>query len=268
MPPSLMLQDKHAIVLGAGGSIGAAVAKELASEGAEMFLAGRTKSSVEATAKEIKAEGGRAQAEVINALDGPAVDAYVQAVVEHAGSLDIAFNATGPRISEYGNGKRAVDLSVEEFMTALDTVLRSQFISAGAAARQMITQGSGVIIFLTGSPARAHGPGASAIGAAFAAVENLMRTTAIELGSSGVRSVCLRTAANPDTRTIRDTTEVIGKMMSITSDQAAANMADGTMLKVSPHTYDTAKAAAFLASDRAPMMTGTVLNSSAGAVTD
>ena len=95
-----------------------------------------------------------------------------------------------------------------------------------------------------------------------------MRTIAIEVGPSGVRSVCLRIAANPDTWTIQDTTDVISRMMNITSDQAMARLAEGTMLKVSPLTSDTAKAAVFLASDRARMLTGTVLNSSAGAVMD
>jgi hypothetical protein len=121
---------------------------------------------------------------------------------------------------------------------------------------------------LTGSPARPHTPGTTGIGAAFGAIENVMRTMALELGPAGVRSVCLRTAANPDTRTIQETTEVIAEMMQITSDQAMANLAEGTMLKISPHTADTARATVFLASDRAHMMTGTVLNASAGAVTD
>jgi len=268
MSTSLMLQGSHAVVFGAGGSIGAAVAKEFATEGAEVFLAGRTSASVEAVAKQITAAGGRAHGAVIDALDAVAVEEYIEDIVQQTGSLDIEFNATGPRISEYGNGKRAVDVSTDEFMTAVDTVLKSQFITARAAARQMLKQGSGVIIFLTGSPARPHGPGTSGIGSAFAAVENLMRTIAIELGPDGVRAVCLRTAANPDTRTIQDTADVIGKMMNITSDQAAASLAESTMLKVSPRTSDTAKAAVFLASDRARMMTGTVLNSSAGAVTD
>lgn len=201
---------------------------------------------------------------MIDALDGPAVDDYIAAVVQQAGSLDIEFNATGPRVSEYGNGKPAADLPIGEFVLAVDTVLQSQFITARAAARQMLTQGSGVIIFLTGSPARPHGPGTSGIGA----VENLTRTMAIELGPAGVRVTCLRTAANPDTRTIQDTTDVIAEMMNITSGQAAASLAEGTMLKVSPRTSDTAGAAAFLASDRARMMTGTILNSSAGAVMD
>lgn len=268
MPASLMLQDKHAVVFGGGGSIGAAVARELAAEGAEVFLAGRTPAAVEAVAKQITAAGGRAHAAVIDALDGPAVDDYVEAVVQQTGRLDIEFNATGPRVSEYGNGKPAMDLPVGEFMTAVDTVLQSQFITARAAARQMLRQGSGVVIFLTGSPARPHGPGASGIGAAFGAVENLMRTMAIELGPAGVRAVCLRIAANPDTRTIQETTGVIAKMMNVTSGQVAARFAEATLLKVSPRTSDTARAAVFLASDRARMMTGTVLNSSAGAVPD
>jgi len=268
MSASLALQGKRAVVFGAGGSIGAAVAKELAIEGAEVFLGGRTFASVETVAKEIIASGGRAHPAVVDALDGPAVDDYVDTIVQRTGNLDIEFNATGPRISEYGNGKPVLDLSISEFMTAVDTVLKAQFITARSAARHMLKQGSGVIVFLTGSPARPHGPGASGIGAAFAAVENFMRTFAIELGPEGVRSVCLRIAANPDTRTIQDTTDVIGRMMNITSDQARARLAASTMLKVSPLTSDTAKAVAFLASDRARMLTGTVLNSSAGAVTD
>jgi NAD(P)-dependent dehydrogenase (short-subunit alcohol dehydrogenase family) len=57
-------------------------------------------------------------------------------------------------------------------------------------------------------------------------------------------------------------------MMGITPEQAMARLTEGTMLKNLPQTADTARAAAFLASDRARMMTGTVLNASAGAVTD
>ena len=268
MSTSLMLQDKRAVVFGGGGSIGAAVAKELASEGAEVFLAGRTSTGVQAVAKQITAAGGRAHADVIDALEAAKVNEYLESIVQQTGSLDIEFNATGPRVSEYGNGKPAVELPIAEFMMPVDTVLKSQFVTARAAARHMLKQGSGVIIFLTGSPARPHGPGTSGIGAAFGAIENLMRTMAIELGPAGVRAVCLRTAANPDTRTIQETTYLISKMMNITSDQANASLAESTMLKISPRTSDTAKAAAFLASDRARMMTGTVLNSSAGAVTD
>jgi len=80
--------------------------------------------------------------------------------------------------------------------------------------------------------------------------------------------VCVRTAANSDSRTIQDTTDAMAKLMSITPQQADAALAQITMLKVSPQTTDTAKAATFLASGAARMITGAVLNASAGAVTD
>lgn len=268
MPRSLLLRDKHAVVFGGGGSIGAAVAKQFASEGAEVFLAGRTPASVQAVAKQIEADGGQAHADVVDALDTAAVEHYLESVTAQAGGIDIEFTATGPRASEYANGKRAVNLAVEEFMVPVGTVLKAQFITASAAARQMLKRGSGVIIFLTGSPARPHTPATSGIGAAFGAVENLTRHLAIELSPAGVRVVCLRTAANPDSRTIQDVTAGIATMMNITAGQAAANLADSTLLKASPRTTDTARAAAFLASDQARMMTGTVLNASAGVVTD
>ena len=155
---------------------------------------------MELVAKQIAASGGHAHAEVVDALDAAAVDDYLDAVVQQAGGIDVEFNATGPRIDEYGHGKPAIDLSVEEFMTAFATVVRSQFTTARAAARHMLTQASGVIIFLTASPARLPAPGASAIGAAYGAIENVMRTMALELGPAGVRVVCLRTHAHPDTR--------------------------------------------------------------------
>jgi 3-oxoacyl-[acyl-carrier protein] reductase len=265
---SFSLEGKHAVVFGSGGSIGSAVAREFAAHGAEVFLAGRTPSTVEAVAKEITAAGGRAHSAVVDALDGPAVEEYVASVVKEAGTLDIEFNATGPRITEYANGKPAMALSVSEFVTPVETVLRSQFLTAQAAGRHMVKQRSGVIIFLTGSPAKPHTLGTAGIGAAFGAVENLTRALALELGPWGVRVVCLRTAANPDSRTIQDTTNVLAVMMGITADQAVANLAQGTMLKVSPTTADTARAAVLLASDQASMMTGAVLNASAGAVPD
>ena len=169
------------MVFGGAGSIGAAAAKEFASEGAEVFLAGRTRACVETAAKQIVVAGGWAHADVVDALDAAAVEEYLESVVAQAGGLDIEFNATGPRASEYASGKRAADLPVAEFMVPVDTVLKAQFITASAAAGQMLKQGSGVIIFLTGSPARPHTPGASGIGAAFGAVENLTRQMAIEL---------------------------------------------------------------------------------------
>jgi 3-oxoacyl-[acyl-carrier protein] reductase len=268
MNSSPILREKRAIVFGAGGSIGAAVAKELAAEGAEVFLAGRTKSNVEEVTKQITGDGGRAHAEAVDAGDYVAVDEYVDGIARQAGSIDIVFNAVGPLATEYGNGKNAVDLTVEEFMVPLTTIVKSQFVTARVAARHMLKQHSGVIIFLTGSPARGHVEGATAIGTAFGAIESFMENLAVEISPAGVRSVCLRTTANTDSRTIQQTMDVLAGMMNVTKDEMIARIAGLNFLKVPASVSDTAKAVAFLASDRARLMTGTVVNSTAGAALD
>src|SRR5262249_19861471 len=150
-------------------------------EGAEVFLAGRTKSNVEEASRQITAAGGRAHAAVIDALDDAAVDHYLDGIAQQTGRIDIVFNAVGPLAEDYGDGKHAVDLAIEEFMVPLTTVVKSQFITARAAARHMVKQHSGVIIFLTGSPARGHVEGATAIGTAFGAIESLTENLAVEV---------------------------------------------------------------------------------------
>jgi 3-oxoacyl-[acyl-carrier protein] reductase len=265
---SEILQGKRAIVFGAGGSIGAAVAKEFAAEGAEVFLSGRTRSNVDEVAREIATAGGCPHAAVVDALDQGAVEAYLEGIAKKAAKVDIVFNATGPLASEYRNGKHAVDLEIGEFMVPLATIVKSQFITARAAARHMVKQRSGVIIFLTGSPARGHVEGATAIGAAFGAIETLMENLAVEISPLGVRSVCLRTTANTDSRTIQQTMDTLASRMNVPKDQMIARIASLNFLKVPASIGDTAKAAAFLASDGARMMTATVVNSTAGAALD
>jgi hypothetical protein len=135
-----ILEHKCALVFGAGGSIGAAVASEFAAEGARVFLVGRTKSGIEPVAEHINANGGVAQTAAIDVLDDADVNQFV--------------DATGPLAKEYENGKIAVELPIEEFMVPLATIVKARFITARAAARHMIAQKSGVIIFVTGRPAR------------------------------------------------------------------------------------------------------------------
>jgi len=265
---SEILHGKHAVIFGAAGSIGAAVAKEFAAEGAEVFLSGRTKPGVEDVVQYISNAGGKARAAAVDALDAAAVDDYLSEIAKHAGRIDIVFNATGPDPRDYGNGKNAVDLSVDEFMLPLTTLVKSWFITARAAARQMLKQHSGVILFLTGSPARGHVEGATSIGTAFGAIETLMENLAFQISPAGVRVVCLRTTANVDSEAIQQTVDILSTRMKVSKDDMVAQMANLNFLKVPARVADTAKAAAFLASDRARMITGTVVNSSAGAALD
>src|SRR6516164_5500863 len=259
-----VLSGKHAVVFGAAGTIGAAVAREFAAAGAEVFLSGRTKSNVEVVAKHITANGGRAHAAVVDTLDDAAVNQYLSSIVKESGKVDVVLDAAGPLAKEYGNTKMAVDLPIDEFMVPLETIVKSRFITARAAARQMVKQRSGVIILVTGSPARPHVPGATAIGAAFSAIENLTQNLAFEVGPFGVRVVCVRTLANIDSRSIQDTMGLLAGQFNITRDQAMAQIAQSNFLKVAATVQDTANAAVLMASDQARMMTGTVVNATAG----
>ncbi len=247
-----ILLGKRAIVFGAGGSLGA----------------GRTKASLEEVMKQITTAGGKAHVTVLDALDDAAVNQYIDGLAKQSGRIDVVFNATGPLVKEYGNGKLAVDLPIEEFMTPMTTVVKSQFITARAAARHMRQQRSGVIIFLTGSPARGHVEGATAIGTAFGAIESLTENLAVEVSPAGVRVVCLRTTANTDSRSIQDTMDGFVSAANITKEQAIARIANLNFLKVPASVSDTARAAVLIASDGARMLTGTVVNATAGAALD
>lgn len=261
------LQGKRALIFGAGGSIGSATAKQFAAQGAEVFLSGRNPESVQLIAKDIVAAGGKAVAAGVDAEDQAQVGSYVESIAR-GGTIDVVFNAMGPRIGAYRNGQPAVELPPDVFMVPLGTLVKSQFITSQAAARQMVKQGAGVIIFLTGSPARGHVSGATAIGAAFGAIETFMENLAFELGPSGVRAVRVRTMAMVDSRTIEDTMQVIEKRLRITRKDSIARLAGANFLHTLPRVDDTARVITFVASDRARMLTGTVVNSSAGAAPD
>src|SRR5262245_17791338 len=91
----MILDNKVAVIYGAGGGIGGAVARAFAREGAQVFLTGRGLAPAEAVAREILAAGGSAEAAEVDAVDEPAVDAHLQSVIDKAGRLDISFNAVG-----------------------------------------------------------------------------------------------------------------------------------------------------------------------------
>ena len=91
----MMLKDKVAVVYGAGGAVGGAVARAFALEGANVFLTGRHLAPVEAVAKDIVSAGGSAEAAEVDALDEQAVDKHLQSVIDKAGRVDISFNAVG-----------------------------------------------------------------------------------------------------------------------------------------------------------------------------
>jgi 3-oxoacyl-[acyl-carrier protein] reductase len=88
----VLLERKNAVIYGAGGSIGGAVARAFAREGARVFLAGRTRATLEEIAEAIRSAGGTAETAKVDALDEHAVDEHADAVAAEAGGIDISFN--------------------------------------------------------------------------------------------------------------------------------------------------------------------------------
>src|SRR5262249_55375815 len=91
----MILQSKNAVIYGAGGGVGGAVARAFAREGARVFLTGRLRAPVEAVAKEIISAGGFAEAAEVDALNEHAIAKHLQSVINEAGRVDISFNAVG-----------------------------------------------------------------------------------------------------------------------------------------------------------------------------
>src|ERR1700722_18507871 len=97
----MMLKDKVAVIYGAGGDIGGAVARAFAREGARLFLTGHRLAPVEAGAKDVVSAGGVAEAAEVDALDEQAIEKHLQSVVAKAGRIDISFNAMGNSPTKY-----------------------------------------------------------------------------------------------------------------------------------------------------------------------
>src|SRR2546425_7843493 len=95
-----LLTNKHAVIFGAGGAVGTAVAKEFAAQGATVFLSGRALNAVEQVAQDIQKDGGFAYAAGVDALDEQAVQAYLVRVAQEGGSIDILLNAMGPQAKD------------------------------------------------------------------------------------------------------------------------------------------------------------------------
>jgi 3-oxoacyl-[acyl-carrier protein] reductase len=261
------LTSKNAVIFGAGGAVGQAVAKEFAAQGAKVFLSGRMLDAVEQVAAEIHQNSGIAYAAQVDALDEQAVNAYLDRVAREGGSIDILLNATGPQPKDYGNSTSTMELPLEQFLLPFSTLVPSQFITARAAARHMIEQHAGVILFVTAIVSQGFA-NAAAIGSAFGAMESLLRCLATDVGPAGVRVVGIRSGAMVETRTIQQSVENAVQRLSFSKEQVISAFEQRTLLKRLPTVADTARLAAFLASDGARTITGAIVNSSGGSLID
>ena len=250
-----LLIGKNAVIYGGGGSIGGAVARAFAREGARVFLAGRTAERLEAVAKEIRDAGGVADMALLDATNERAVNEHADDVAATAGSLDISLN-----VIQHGDvqGIPMAEMSVADYLRPVSTAVQTFFLTAQAAARHMMQQRSGVILVFGGSGDPAPGLYLGGLQTAFEAMESMRLQLSSELGPYGIRVLTLRTGGIPET--LPENMEGAGEI--------ADAITNATMLGRAATLDDVGNTAAFAASDRARSMTAATLNISAGALID
>lgn len=248
-----LLENKVAVIYGAGGSIGGAVARAFASEGARVYLAGRTQSKLDSVAEDIRSKGGTAGTAVVDALDEQAVNEYVDSVAGQAGRIDISFNVIG-----YDDVQQPLmEITTDDFMQPVVKATRSHFLTSRAAARHMIERGSGVILTFGGGGPQTL-PGLGGFKVALDAVEGLRRQLAIELGRHGIRIVTLKSGGIPES--ISDDIPI--------RDEIVESLEQATLLGRAATLEDVGNVAAFVASDHARTITSSEVNISCGAIVD
>jgi NAD(P)-dependent dehydrogenase (short-subunit alcohol dehydrogenase family) len=262
-----MLKNQIAVIYGAGGAIGGAVARAFAREGAKLFLTGRRRAPVDLIAKEITAAGGSAEVAEVDVLDEQAVDQHLRSVLEKPGRIDISFNAAGTANTTL-LGVPLLELDAEQFSIPIATYTRSYFLTARLAARYMIPKKSGVIMTVTALPSRTGNPLLGGYGPAQAAKEALTRALSGELAPHGIRVVGLRPQGIPESRSLRDAFELRAKRTGMTWEQFQELLASRTHPRRLMTLSEMANVAAFVASDKASGLLGTTVNLSMGTVDD
>jgi 3-oxoacyl-[acyl-carrier protein] reductase len=254
---SISLQAKNAVIYGAGGSLGGAVARAFATAGCRVFLTGRNLKTVQKAADEILDSGGQAEADIVDGLDEKAIQDHLERMNQKVGSVDISFNAIGQEVVQ---NIPLVDMMEDDFMHPIILNMRTRFLTAKVAGRIMMKQKSGVILSLTATPGGIGYPFTGGFAAACSAVESFSRNLASELGVYGVRVVNIRSGGSPDSRVFRKAIESNPMAMAPIIRQ----MEQDTMLKKMPLMDDIASAAVYLSSDLASKITGVTLDVTCG----
>jgi NAD(P)-dependent dehydrogenase (short-subunit alcohol dehydrogenase family) len=258
------LENKVAVIYG-NGTVGCTIAKTFAREGAWVFLAGRTLSTLDRVAKEILSENGKVETARLDVLDEQMVENHMNEIIKKTGKIDISFNAIG--LPQRGiQGVPLSELSVKSFSLPIITYTQAHFITARAGASRMIRQGHGVILMHVPNASRISPPFVGGMVPAWAALEGLCRSLSVECGQHGVRAICLLTTGIPETPLIDEVWDIHGKSHGITFDQFHAVMEGQTHRKRLTTLNELSKAAVFAASDDGNALTGTVLNLTAGMI--
>jgi NAD(P)-dependent dehydrogenase (short-subunit alcohol dehydrogenase family) len=237
-PDSLRLDDRVAVVTGAAQGIGEAIAVTFARLGARLALCDRQAERLDETAASCGAEGADVLTGVFDVREPEPVEAFFADVARTFGRVDVLVNNAGG-----GFAAPFIDVSPK----GEAALIRENFTSVTACIRRavpLMPDGGGSIITITSIEAHRAAPGFATYSAMKAAVANLTKSLALELGERRIRVNCIAPDVIP--------TPGLGPMEV------------RTPLPVAGEADDVAAAAAFLAGDLARFVTGTTLHVDGG----
>jgi NAD(P)-dependent dehydrogenase (short-subunit alcohol dehydrogenase family) len=242
----MRLKSKIALVTGAGGGLGTAIAKRFSTEGASIMCTDRDLARAEGTASAIARSGGMAAAFRADVADPLQCESQVAETVRRFGRIDIVVNNAGIALH-----KLALDTSLEDWNRVLSINLTGSFLTAQAAARHMLGQGGGRIIQLGSISGQRGNMGGIAYGASKAAVMHICKVLAVELSGQGIMVNAI--APGPIETGI---------------SKHGPSRRQGYLDRIPMRTYGNvdavANAALYLASDECDWVTGTILNVDGG----
>ncbi len=246
----MKLQGKVAIVTGGGGGIGKATCLKFAQEGAKVIVAGLTQESVDRVADDIQKLGGEALGLIVDVADAASVAKMVEDTVKAFGKLDIIVNNAG--ITDDG---QLLKMTEEQWDKVINVNLKGVFLCGQAAAKAMAAQKTGGVILSTSSVVGIYGNfGQTNYAASKWGVIGMTKTWAKELGRKKIRAVAVAPGF------------IVTPMTDKMPEKVIEMMKEKTPLRTVGQPEDIANAFAFLASDEASFITGTVLSVDGGIV--
>ncbi|WP_026910807.1 3-oxoacyl-ACP reductase FabG [Patulibacter minatonensis] len=245
---SARFAERVALVTGAAGGIGAAVARRLTSEGATVVLLDRELDAAKAVAAPLVDAGGSAWAVQADVSSRDDVERAISEVIDHHGRIDVLVNNAGITRDDL-----LFRLSEDDWDAVIDVNLKSVFLCTQAVQRHMVKAKSGAVVSLSSRSALGN-RGQSNYAAAKAGIKGLTATMALELGPFGIRV----NAVAPG-YIATDMTRATARRQGLDPAELEASTAERTPLRRVGQPEDVASVIAFLASDDARHVTGQTL---------